>query len=110
MSEPRFDLWLEFEHWLPGEDAHPEEDFCNMRVTLADGRTFALNVWTFKYLPKAVEECRKTGENLHGAYLFAPDLFVERLDRALLERVVADLISCKGMRQEWQIASSDKVR
>jgi hypothetical protein len=38
-----------------------------------------------------------------GAYLPGPDLFVERLDRALIERPVADLIARGGLRKEWEI-------
>ena len=98
-----FHLWLEFEHWLPREGDDPEMDFFNMQITLTGGMKYALNVWTFKFLPRAVEECRETGEHLSGAYLPAPDLFVERLDRALIERVVADLIAQGGLRKEWEI-------
>jgi hypothetical protein len=58
-----------------------------------DGRTFALNVWTYKFLSRAIEEARESGEHLSGAYLPPPDLFVERLDRSLLEAVVSDMIA-----------------
>lgn len=98
---------MEFEHWESKEGEDPEDDFFNMQVMLADGKKYALNVWTFKYLAKAVEECRQTGEHLHGSYLPPPDLFVERLDRALIERVVADLIQGDGLREEWEVHDDD---
>jgi hypothetical protein len=103
MSERQFDLWLEFEHWLPQEDDDPENDFFNMTVTLPEGKKYALNVWTFKYLSRAVQECRMSGEHRSGSYLPAPDLFVERLNRRLLEDVVADLLARGGLSPQWEV-------
>ena len=88
-----FELWLEFEHWLPEAHHDPEDDFFNMKLTLPDGRQYAFNVWTFKYLHRAIQECRESGEHRGGIYLPAPDLFVERLDRPLIEAAVADLVA-----------------
>jgi hypothetical protein len=102
MDAQTFHLWLEFEHWLP-QGADLEDDAFNMQVTLAGGRKYALNVWTFKFFPRAVREVQQTGEHLQGSYLPPPDLFVERLDRALIERVVADLIAHGGLREEWEV-------
>src|ERR1700741_4190605 len=103
MSDLGFDLWLEFEHWMPQEGDDPADDFCNVQVTLPGGRRYALNVWTFKYLSRAVRECRSTGEHLGGSYLPAPDLFVERLDRQLREDVVADLVATGGLSPQWEV-------
>ena len=50
---PAFELWLEFEHWEPKPDDDPTDNFFNMQVKLPDGRRYALNVWTFKFLQKA---------------------------------------------------------
>jgi hypothetical protein len=88
-----FRLWLEFEEWVAGDHGDPEEDFFNMTVILADGRAFAMNVWTYKFLSRAIQDARESGEHLDGAYLPPPDLFVERLDRSLLEAVVSDMIA-----------------
>lgn len=98
-----FQLWLEFEHWHPQESDDLEMDCFNMQITLAGGMRYALNVWTFKFFLKTVDDCREAGENLNGTYLPAPDLFVERLDRALIERVVANLIADRGLRKEWEV-------
>lgn len=91
MEKQPFDLWLEFELW-GSDQGDPSDEFFNMQVTLPDGKRYALNVWTFKHLSRAVQECRASGEHLHGSYVPPPDLFVERLDRKLLESVVADLV------------------
>ena len=107
MTAQPFNLWLEFEHWESREGGNPEDDFFNMQVTLACGKKYALNVWTFQYLARAVRECRQTGEHLHGSYLPPPDLFVERLDRPLIERVVSDLLAHDGLREEWKVRGDD---
>jgi len=103
MSDLGFELWPEFEQWMPQEGDDPEDDFFNMQVTLPGGRKYALNVWTFKYLSRAVRECRLNGEHLGGSYLPAPDLFVERLDRKLLENAIADLIAKDGLSPQWAV-------
>jgi hypothetical protein len=99
---PEFELWLEFEHCEPKLDEDPADDFFNMQVKLPDGRRYALNVWTFKFIQKArypwpyVEGVGEPEE-----YLLPPDLFVERLDRDLLERVVKRMLVEGEMKPEW---------
>src|SRR3954452_21251893 len=100
--EPAFELWLEFEEMVPTPDADPTDDFFNRQVKLPDGRRYALNVWTFKFLQKA----RYPWPYLEGVgepeeYLLPPDLFIERLDRGLLERVVRQMLTEDEMKPEW---------
>ncbi len=38
MADDRFDLWLEFEHWLPQEGDDPENDIFNMQIVLRGGK------------------------------------------------------------------------
>lgn len=106
MDTIEFELWLEFEHWESGE-GEPEGDFFNMQIALSTGEKYALNVWTYDSIGKAVAEAKETGEGMEGAYLFPPDLFVERMDRALLEEVVADLIDNDELKEEWRLNESD---
>ena len=102
MEALKFDLWLEFEHWQPEPNDDSTEDFFNMLVTLPDGRRYALNVWTYKFIQKArypwpyVEAVGEPEE-----YLLPPDLFVERLDRNLMERVVRQMLVKGEMKPEW---------
>jgi hypothetical protein len=103
MTQSPFDLWLEFDRWLPQEGRDLEENFFNQMVTLQSGKRYALNVWTFKYLSRAIHDCWNNGECLGGAYLIPPDLFVERLDRNLIERVVADLIARGGLQENLEV-------
>lgn len=54
---PDFGLWLEFEVWrAAGDSDDPHNDFFNMQITLADGRKYALNVWTCGSFPGLVAE------------------------------------------------------
>ncbi len=90
MSRTDFELWLEFELWQSVPEFDPADDFFNMIVKLADGSEYALNVWTYKFLSKAIADAKFNGDSLGGRYLLPPNLFVERLDRELLEETVAD--------------------
>jgi hypothetical protein len=73
-------------------------------VSLPDGRRYALNVWTFSFLERARTLARQAGENLHGKYLDAPDLFVQRLERSALHEIVADLLQKGGLNPTWEIS------
>jgi hypothetical protein len=108
MSAPAFELWLEFEHWMPQEDDDLENDCFNMKIQLDDGTTYALNVWTYTFLDKVHQIDKQSGENLGGKYQLPPDLFVERLDRTELESTVADLIRNRTLRREWLIGPESR--
>lgn len=100
MVTPAFDLWLEFELYL--DDYDPLEDFANVQVTLPDGRKYAMNVWTFGVIrhvryPWPYQE----GVGEPAEYLLPPDLFVERLDRPTMERVIGRMLAANEMREEW---------
>ncbi|WP_437729355.1 hypothetical protein [Sorangium sp. So ce861] len=104
-SDHPFELWLEFEHWISPPDADPTDGFFNMLIRLPDGTRYAVNVWTYDMLESARREAAQQGESLSGRYLEAPDLFVERMDRSLLEAVVADMIASGRLRDSWRVAS-----
>ena len=112
MKDTQFDLWLEFEHWQPEADDDPEDDFFNMALRLPDGRAYALNVWTFRFLERARLDDQQSGEALNGKYLLPPDLFVERLDRKLMEEIATDLIKRGQLLDDWLIpadADEDEI-
>lgn len=98
------DLWLEFEIWEPTEDEDPEDDFFNMSISMRDGTRYALNVWTYKFFARDQQHRQISGEHLHGKYTLPPDLFVQKLDRQLMEEIVADLILTNGLRKEWIVS------
>ena len=86
-----FKLWLEFEEVVPNS-WDIENEFCNIRVALEDGRHYGINVWTYKFLQTAVDEDKKTGQNLNGLYQKPPDLFVKELTRECIQQTIEDLL------------------
>lgn len=106
-SQPHFTLWLEFEHadFKPWDS---DDDFCNLQVTLVDGRRYAFNVWTYAFFERARKESRESVEELHGAYLMPPDLFVDALTRSRLEEVVTQLIKTGQLPSHLQIFDNDE--
>ena len=107
LGDLSFELSLEFEYWVPTEDDDPEDDFINMSIHLSDGRHYALNVWTFKILERARLYHEQYGDNLGGKYVLPPDLFVQRLDRKLLEEIVANLIRSKQLLDAWLVPNEE---
>ena len=101
---PYFELWLETELGDPDLPANsPTENFCNINITFPDGRRYALNIWTFDFLPLArydwPYDIREGQEP--AKYVFPPDLFVERLDRATIETVIIELLTTDSMNSDW---------
>lgn len=90
---PVASLWLEFEHM-----AEPVDDFANVLVDLDDGRSYALNVWTFAFAGTVADRPDEdpTGELAQG-YSRPPDLLVRELTRPLLEGAVAHLLANGGL-------------
>jgi hypothetical protein len=97
IGQLRFKLWLEFEESSPWNDL--ENDFANIRVETLDGRSYGINVWTFKYLESSTKRDKENGENLNGLYQTPPDLFVKELTRDCIEKTIADLLE-KGNLEE----------
>lgn len=105
-----FTLWLETELGDPDQAANRvDKNFCNISVTLDTGVRYALNIWTFDFLPLARYDWPyKFDANIKPAsYLLPPDLFVERLVRSEIESIVSQLISNGEMRDEWIVADED---
>ena len=100
METPAFDLWLEWELYI--DDYDPLDDFANVTVTLPDGRCYAMNVWTYDYMRRApYESLDNVTLTVPVDYLLPPDLFVHRLDRPTMERVVGQLLANGEMHDEW---------
>ncbi len=91
-DSPKFTLWLEFEEVDP-TNWEIENEFCNIHVELEDGRLYGLNVWTYKFLETAINEDKKTGQNLGGLYQKPPDLFVKELTRECIQKTIEDLLN-----------------
>lgn len=103
----QFELWIETEQGDPADKANrPTENFCNIRFSLNDGRSYALNVWTYDFVQFAKYEWPYDTEvsDRTELYVLPPDLFVERLDRATLENVVSKLIEKNDLQDRWMCA------
>ena len=100
---PPFKLWLEVEIGDKGQPANRStENFCNVVVECEDGRRYALNIWTYDFLPIARLESDVGTLLVEPAkYVLPPDLFVERLERKLLEDVFRQLFADDEMKDEW---------
>ncbi len=88
----------------------PERNFANINITLEDGRCYALNVWTFDFLPLA-RTSWPYDDDYDGPleeYLLPPDLFVARLDRPTIERVVATMLAKGQMQEQWLSLDDDE--
>ena len=99
-----FELWIETELGDPSQEGNrTRENFCNVAIKLPDGRRYALNVWTFDFLPLArlpwPHDGSQTGELAN--YLVSPDLFVTSLERPQLEQIVSELIEQGQLKEEW---------
>jgi hypothetical protein len=101
-SSKIFTLWLEFENCITEPTDDPTHDFCNIIITLRNGKQYALNIWTFKYFDTAVRQSKNESSVLFGKFLKPPDLFVERLDRNLIEDVVGNLIELNELNPAWE--------
>ncbi len=91
----QFTLWLEFEHWLPRADDDPTNDFFNMILEFADGRTIGFTVCTIRYYRDHIQEILhqlQESVDQHG-YAMTFDLIVEKMERAYLEELVMRLVS-----------------
>lgn len=104
-SPLKFELWLETEVGDRSQPANrPDRSFCNLTVKMKDGREYALNVWTFDFLPLARKSWPyETAPDEPVEYLVPPDLFVESLERSVLERVISTLLERGEMKEEWLV-------
>lgn len=107
-----FTLWLEFEHveystkwdqatetFTTGGGWDRENEFCNIHITLLDGRHYGINVWTYQFLQTVVELDKERNENLGGLYQCPPDLLVKELTRQCIEATIADLLQKGALEQ-----------
>lgn len=69
-----------------------QNEFCNVTVTLPDGRYYGINVWTFQFLATAIQQDIEEGKPLAGLYIKPPDLFVKELTRECIVTSLTNLL------------------
>ena len=107
-----FELWLETEIGDPLRPANrPQQNFCNINITFDDGRFYALNVWTFDFLPLArfpyPYAYETTADATPASYVLPPDLFVASLTREIITDVITQLIANDEMKDEWLVETQE---
>jgi len=107
LTNLNFTLWLEFEE-VDSNNFETENEFCNIHVDLEDGRHYGLNIWTYKFLETAVNEDKKTGQNLNGLYQKPPDLFVRELTRECIRQTIEVLLKIEDLEKVLNPSIYDK--
>ena len=107
MAEEDFELWIEAEHWAPGE-WQPRDDVTDATVTLADGTRWAASFCAFDHLVTLRSNCAANGECLGGKYLWASDLIlIDDTSRPSIAGAVRDLLSSGELRSAFSLCESD---
>ena len=88
----KFKLWLEFEEVDLGDDWDPKNEFCNIQVSLTDGRRYGITVWSYQFFQTSISNDKTSGKSLNGMYQVPPGLLVEELTRDCIEKVIKDLV------------------
>jgi hypothetical protein len=91
-----FELWLEFEH-IEWSDEDVRSGFANILVTLAGGRKYAINVWTFQFFRTSIAQDVIDGRNLGGLYSVPPDLFVKELTRECIYSTIENILKTDNL-------------
>ena len=87
-----FQIWIEAEHWAPGE-WQPDNAVTDAIVTFADGSRRVGTFCAFAHVETLRTNCAASGECLGGKYLWASDLIlIDDTSRSSIETVVRDLI------------------
>jgi len=94
--------------WIEAETVADIDDFCNVLVTLPDGRSWGLNVWSFDFFETARQhpELNASAE-LAFTYMHPPDLFVKDLTRPTLMAVLSDILSDGEAPGHWALVADD---
>lgn len=102
-----YEIMLEWERGEPLDQPAnaPCENFGNVEVKFTDGRRYALNVWTFDFLPLARYPWPyEPVANLEPAsFVRPPDLFVDKLERRSIEATVRRLVEEGGLDDKWLV-------
>ena len=84
-----FSIWSDIEE-LQGK-VDPANTHADVFVAFDDGRRYLLKAWTYQYLAHRIEEIREqSGEE--PLYLIPPDILMRRMEPALLEAAIRDIV------------------
>ncbi len=87
-----YHLWIEAEAWAVGR-WDPRDTNADVIVTLADGSRWGASFVSYANVATLVTQWKRTGECLHGTYVWARDMIlIDTVSRPQIEKVVAHLL------------------
>ena len=93
MGNEQVTIWIEAEHWIPGE-WNPADANSDVIVTRLDGGRWIASFFSYINIKTLTEKYKRTGENLSGAYFWSSDMIlVDEVSRQRIEEVVHELIN-----------------
>src|SRR5437773_12415829 len=106
MNTEKYSIWIEAEHWAPGEWT-PLDDNTDVIVTFEDGARWVASFFSYQNVLSLAKKNRHTGECLGGKYFVATDnILVDEVTRQRIEEVVADLIRCGDFEKYFALCES----
>ena len=100
-----YTIWIEAEEWAAGE-WNPTDDVTDVVVTRGDGSKWVASFCSYDHVATLRRNCRESGENLDGKYLWASDLvLIDSTARESIELVVRELMEA----DEFESAFSEVV-
>jgi len=106
MNAQKYSIWIEAEHWAPGEWT-PSDDNTDVIVTFENGARWVATFFSYQNILSLASKNRDTGECLDGKYFVATDMIlVDEVTRQRIEEVVAELIRCKEFEQYFGLCES----
>lgn len=102
-----YTIWIEAEEWAPGEWT-PDDDVTDVVVTRADGSKWVASFCAYDHVATLRRNCRESGENLDGRYLWASDLvLVDSTARDSVEEIVRDLMESDEFESAFSEVAED---
>ena len=102
-----YTIWIEAEGWAPGEWT-PADDVTDVVVTREDGSRWVASFCAYDHVATLRRNCRQSGENLDGKYLWASDLvLVDSTSRESIELVVRDLMESDEFESAFSEVAED---
>ena len=101
---------MDFSLYFPtGFTDSTKDDSVDVRVELADGRTYSLAFFTLTNLETLMARWGKTGECANGMYVCAKNMIVvQEISRAVIRKVVHDLVKTREIEAiGWPIRPSE---
>lgn len=106
VTKPQFIKKGEYEFeifWPYEEEINKDNEVLDVRIRTKDGRKFASNFTTLKFIKSMFEKNKRTGECVRGKYFCMPRMVVlERLTRENIRATIEDLVENKEIEDYFE--------